>query len=77
MAPPPRSYRTDLDPSQILTTAVNNQFGQTATTDHFIASSFADGPLISRIAQSGALEMPIFTVNVISHWLGQLADSGS
>ncbi|KAJ7342523.1 aspartic peptidase domain-containing protein [Mycena albidolilacea] len=50
--------------SQILTTAVNNQFGQTATTDYFIASSFADGPLISRIAQSGALEMPMFTVSL-------------
>lgn len=39
-----------------------NQFGKTGTTDHFIAASYAAGPLISRIAQSGALQMPMFTV---------------
>ncbi|KAJ7045953.1 aspartic peptidase domain-containing protein [Mycena alexandri] len=50
--------------SQIQGAAVINQFGKTGTTDHFVASSYAAGPLISRIAQSGALEMPMFTISL-------------
>ncbi|KAJ7879107.1 aspartic peptidase domain-containing protein [Mycena leptocephala] len=50
--------------SQIQGQAVLHQFGQTATTDHFVASSYAAGPLISRIAQSGALQMPMFTISL-------------
>ncbi|KAF7336250.1 Peptidase A1 domain-containing protein [Mycena venus] len=50
--------------SQILSTAVINQFGKTGTTDHLVASSFDDGPLLARIAQTGALEMPMFTVSL-------------
>ncbi|KAF8199885.1 aspartic peptidase domain-containing protein [Mycena galopus ATCC 62051] len=48
--------------SQIQAAAVQHQFGASPTTDHLIASSYADGPLISRIAQSEALEMPMFTI---------------
>ncbi|KAJ7873883.1 aspartic peptidase domain-containing protein [Mycena olivaceomarginata] len=50
--------------SQIQTAAVIHQFGKTGTTDHFVASSYADGPLISRIAQSDALQMPMFTISL-------------
>jgi hypothetical protein len=50
--------------SQIQGAAVVKQFGKTGTTDHFVASSYADGPLISRIAQSGALQMPMFTISL-------------
>jgi len=50
--------------SQIQGAAVIKQFGKTGTTDHFVASSYADGPLISRIAQSGALQMPMFTISL-------------
>ncbi|KAF7357780.1 Peptidase A1 domain-containing protein [Mycena venus] len=50
--------------SQIQAAAVIKQFGKTGTTDHFVASSYADGPLISRIAQSGALQMPMFTISL-------------
>ncbi|KAJ7497746.1 aspartic peptidase domain-containing protein [Mycena latifolia] len=50
--------------SQIQGAAVINQFGTTGTTDHFVASSYADGPLISRIAQSNALDMPMFTISL-------------
>ncbi|KAJ7693443.1 aspartic peptidase domain-containing protein [Mycena rosella] len=50
--------------SQIQGAAVTHQFGSTTATDHFVASSYADGPLISRIAQSGALEMPMFTISL-------------
>lgn len=31
-------------------------------TDHFLESTNANGPLISRLAMSGALESPMFTV---------------
>ncbi|KAJ7680759.1 aspartic peptidase domain-containing protein [Mycena polygramma] len=50
--------------SQIQGQAVTHQFGTTATTDHLIAASYAAGPLISRIAQSGALQMPMFTISL-------------
>ncbi|KAJ6586051.1 aspartic peptidase domain-containing protein [Mycena capillaripes] len=50
--------------SQIMSTAVISQFGNTGSTDHFVASSFDDGPLLSRISQTGALEMPMFTVSL-------------
>ncbi|KAJ7091901.1 aspartic peptidase domain-containing protein [Mycena belliarum] len=50
--------------SQIQGASVINQFGKSSTTDHFVASSYADGPLISRIAQSGALDMPMFTISL-------------
>ncbi|KAJ6494942.1 aspartic peptidase domain-containing protein [Mycena vulgaris] len=50
--------------SQIQGAAVTNQFGTTSTTDHFVASSYSDGPLISRIAQSGSLDMPMFTISL-------------
>ncbi|KAJ7162014.1 aspartic peptidase domain-containing protein [Mycena filopes] len=50
--------------SQIQAAAVINQFGKTGTTDHFIAASYATGPLISRIAQSGALQMPMFSISL-------------
>lgn len=50
--------------SQIQGAAVTNQFGAQSTTDHFVASSYADGPLISRIAQTGALEMPMFAISL-------------
>ncbi|KAJ7267592.1 aspartic peptidase domain-containing protein [Mycena haematopus] len=50
--------------SQIQTAAVAHQFGTSTTTDHLIASSYADGPLISRIAQSEALQMPMFTISL-------------
>ncbi|KAJ7121273.1 aspartic peptidase domain-containing protein [Mycena crocata] len=51
--------------SQIQGAAVINQFGKSGTTDHFVASSYQDGPLVSRIAQSGSLEMPMFSVNIL------------
>ncbi|KAJ7761103.1 aspartic peptidase domain-containing protein [Mycena metata] len=50
--------------SQIQGAAVINQFGKTGTTDHFVAASYAAGPLISRIAQSDALAMPMFTISL-------------
>ncbi|KAJ6500044.1 aspartic peptidase domain-containing protein [Mycena vitilis] len=50
--------------SQIQGQAVSHQFGKPSTTDHFVAASYADGPLISRIAQSGALQMPMFTISL-------------
>ncbi|KAJ6515323.1 aspartic peptidase domain-containing protein [Mycena sanguinolenta] len=50
--------------SQIQAAAVQHQFGTSATTDHLIASSYADGPLISRITQSEALQMPMFTISL-------------
>ncbi|KAF7315963.1 Peptidase A1 domain-containing protein [Mycena indigotica] len=50
--------------SQIQGAAVTKQFGPQATTDHFVASSYADGPLISRIAQTGALEMAMFAITL-------------
>ncbi|KAJ7141333.1 aspartic peptidase domain-containing protein [Mycena epipterygia] len=50
--------------SQIQGSAVTHQFGATSVTDHFVASSYADGPLISRIAQTGALDMPMFTISL-------------
>ncbi|KAJ7739036.1 aspartic peptidase domain-containing protein [Mycena maculata] len=52
--------------SQVQGAQVSKQFGATTTTDHFIASSYADGPLISRIAQSGALDMPMFSISLQS-----------
>ncbi|KAJ7451803.1 aspartic peptidase domain-containing protein [Mycena galericulata] len=52
--------------SQIQGAQVTKQFGVTTATDHFVASSYADGPLISRIAQSGALEEPMFTISLQS-----------
>ncbi|KAK7061365.1 peptidase A1 domain-containing protein [Favolaschia claudopus] len=50
--------------SQIQASAVMYQFGKSTSTDHFIASSYSDGPLLSRIAQSGELQMPMFTVSL-------------
>ncbi|KAJ6625761.1 aspartic peptidase domain-containing protein [Mycena sp. CBHHK59/15] len=50
--------------SQIQGAAVQHKFGTETTTDHFVAASYADGPLISRIAQSGALELPMFTISL-------------
>jgi len=43
---------------------VTHQFGEQTTTDHFVASTYADGPLLTRIAQSNALEMPMFTISL-------------
>ncbi|KAK7044361.1 peptidase A1 domain-containing protein [Favolaschia claudopus] len=48
--------------SQIQYAAVKAEFGKEADVEHFVASSFSDGPLISRIAQSGALQNPMFSV---------------
>ncbi|KAJ6594383.1 aspartic peptidase domain-containing protein [Mycena capillaripes] len=50
--------------SQVQAQAVVNSFGKTTTTDHFVAASYAAGPLISRIAQSEALQMPMFTISL-------------
>ncbi|KAF7322196.1 Peptidase A1 domain-containing protein [Mycena kentingensis (nom. inval.)] len=50
--------------SQIQGAAVRHQFGSQQTTDRFIAASYADGPLISRIAQTNALEMPMFAIEL-------------
>ncbi|KAJ7045952.1 aspartic peptidase domain-containing protein [Mycena alexandri] len=50
--------------SRIQAAAVLDESGETGTTDNLIASSFATGPLISRIAQSGALQMPMFSISL-------------
>jgi hypothetical protein len=50
--------------SQIQGAQVRKNFGSTTPTDHFVASSYADGPLVSRIAQSGALDMPMFSIEL-------------
>ncbi|CAK5265417.1 unnamed protein product [Mycena citricolor] len=50
--------------SQVQGAVVTHQFGTTTATDHFVASSYSDGPLISRIAQTGQLEMPMFSISL-------------
>ncbi|KAJ7187754.1 aspartic peptidase domain-containing protein [Mycena filopes] len=50
--------------SQVQAAAVIKESGETGTTDNLIASSYATGPLIARIAQSGALKMPMFTISL-------------
>ncbi|KAJ7761105.1 aspartic peptidase domain-containing protein [Mycena metata] len=50
--------------SQVQAAAVLHESGKTSTTDNFIASSYAAGPLISRIAQTGALQMPMFSISL-------------
>nr|GAT49688.1 predicted protein [Mycena chlorophos] len=50
--------------SEIQEAQVTKQFGAQTTTDHFVASTYAAGPLISRIAETGALEMPMFSISL-------------
>lgn len=50
--------------SQVQGAQVTHEFGAQTTTDHFVASTYANGPLITRIAQSGALEMPMFAISL-------------
>jgi hypothetical protein len=43
---------------------VAEKFGNPATTDHYIASTYANGPLLARIAMTGELEEPMFSVSL-------------
>lgn len=40
------------------------QFNTPSTTDSLVSSTFQNGPLLSRMALSGELEQPMFTVSL-------------
>lgn len=44
--------------------AVNAEFGAQTTTDKFVSSTAENGPLLSRLAMTGAIEQPMFTVTL-------------
>ncbi|KAH9179380.1 acid protease [Lactarius sanguifluus] len=48
--------------SQIQTAIINAKFNNPPTTDDFVLGTASDGPFLSRLAMSGALEQPMFTV---------------
>ncbi|KIM73674.1 hypothetical protein PILCRDRAFT_722010 [Piloderma croceum F 1598] len=50
--------------SVIQQSVVNQQFNDPATTDQFVASTFQNGPLLSRIISSGELLDPMFAINL-------------
>jgi hypothetical protein len=43
---------------------VAHKFGDSTRTDQFIASSYTNGPLLPRIAMTGELEMPMFSMSL-------------
>jgi hypothetical protein len=43
---------------------VNAEFNNPATTDHFVASTAENGPLLSRLAMSGEIDQPMFTITL-------------
>jgi len=50
--------------SQVQAAVVNAKFNTPTQTDEFVQSTAADGPLLSRLAISGALEQPMFTISL-------------
>ncbi|KAF8887145.1 aspartic peptidase domain-containing protein [Infundibulicybe gibba] len=50
--------------SIIQQSVVQKEFGQSSTTNNLISSIGTDGPLVSRIAMTGALDMPIFSISL-------------
>ncbi|THH20596.1 hypothetical protein EW146_g805 [Bondarzewia mesenterica] len=48
--------------SQVQAAVVNTKFNNPTQTDDFILSSSSNGPLLSRLAMSGRLEQPMFTI---------------
>ncbi|KAJ3489681.1 hypothetical protein NLJ89_g11508 [Agrocybe chaxingu] len=48
--------------SRVQQAVVTRNSGPIDTTDKFIESTYTSGPLLPRIAMSGALELPMFTV---------------
>ncbi|KAH9159493.1 aspartic peptidase domain-containing protein [Lactarius sanguifluus] len=48
--------------SQVQTAIINAKFNNPPTTDDFVLGTASDGPFLSRLAMSGALEQPMFTV---------------
>lgn len=43
---------------------LGEQSGQQSTTDQFVATTSSNGPLLSRMAMSGELEQPMFTITL-------------
>ncbi|KAA1469639.1 acid protease [Dentipellis sp. KUC8613] len=48
--------------SQVQATVINSKFNSPTKTDDFVLGTTQDGPLLSRLAASGALEQPMFTI---------------
>ncbi|TFY64841.1 hypothetical protein EVG20_g5810 [Dentipellis fragilis] len=48
--------------SQVQATVINSKFNSPSKTDDFVLGTTQDGPLLSRLAASGALEQPMFTI---------------
>ncbi|KAI0059646.1 acid protease [Artomyces pyxidatus] len=48
--------------SQVQNTVVNAKFNNPSTTDSFVMSTASDGPLLSRLAMSGELDQPMFSI---------------
>jgi len=48
--------------SVIQQSVVNQQYNNPPTTDQFVASTFENGPLLSRVILSGELESPVFAI---------------
>ncbi|TFK52169.1 acid protease [Heliocybe sulcata] len=50
--------------SQVQAAVVNQQFNTPTTTDEFVATTSENGPLLSRLAMTGQLDQPMFTVTL-------------
>ncbi|KII86691.1 hypothetical protein PLICRDRAFT_114010 [Plicaturopsis crispa FD-325 SS-3] len=50
--------------SVIQSNVVNQQFNNPSTTDNFLSTIDKNGPLLSRMAQSGALDQPMFSITL-------------
>ncbi|KAI0270042.1 acid protease [Gloeopeniophorella convolvens] len=48
--------------SQVQAAVINAKFNNPPATDDFVLGTASDGPLLSRLAMSGSLEQPMFTV---------------
>ncbi|KAH9991300.1 aspartic peptidase domain-containing protein [Russula vinacea] len=51
-------------PSDVQAAVINARFNNPSTTDDFILGTADEGPLLSRLAMSGALEQPMFSVTL-------------
>jgi len=50
--------------SKIQEALVTDQTGPLTTTDEFVKATYEYGPLLARIAMTGALEMPMFAIEL-------------
>jgi len=50
--------------SLVQAAAIDSKFNSPSTTDDFVLGTASDGPLLSRIAMSGSLEQPMFTITL-------------